>query len=135
MGKRKIRMILADDQDAFRQILAAMLEEFSECEIVAQASDGQEAIDLARHLMPDVVIMDLRMPGMDGIDAARTIRSELPDVQVIGLSMLNDAEARAAMQRAGAVTYISKMRPWDEVIATIRTVVQLRMNAAGSGSK
>ena len=103
-----IRILVADDHGVVRQGLEMYLELDPELKIVGQAVDGAEALRLARELKPDVVLMDLLMPTMDGIAATKAIRSELPDVEVIALtSVLEDGAVFDAM-RAGAVGYLLK---------------------------
>jgi NarL family two-component system response regulator LiaR len=103
-----IRILIADDHGVVRQGLKMYLELDPELEIVGQAVDGAEALDLARELEPDVVLMDLLMPAMDGIAATRAIRRELPNIEVIALtSVLEDGMVFDAM-RAGAVGYLLK---------------------------
>jgi NarL family two-component system response regulator LiaR len=103
-----IRILIADDHGVVRQGLKMYLELDPELEIVGQAVDGAEALHLARELKPDVVLMDLLMPAMDGIAATRAIRRELPDVEVIALtSVLENGMVFDAM-RAGAVGYLLK---------------------------
>jgi NarL family two-component system response regulator LiaR len=103
-----IRILIADDHGVVRQGLEMYLELDPELEIVGQAVDGAEALRLACELKPDVVLMDLLMPTMDGIAATKAIRSELPDVEVIALtSVLEDGAVFDAM-RAGAVGYLLK---------------------------
>jgi NarL family two-component system response regulator LiaR len=107
-GIMSIRILVADDHGVVRQGLEMYLELDPELEIVGQAVDGAEALRLARDLKPDVVLMDLLMPTMDGIAATKAIRSELPDVEVIALtSVLEDGAVFDAM-RAGAVGYLLK---------------------------
>jgi two-component system, NarL family, response regulator LiaR len=107
-GIVSIRILIADDHGVVRQGLEMYLELDPELEIVGQAVDGAEALRLACELKPDVVLMDLLMPTMDGIAATKAIRSELPDVEVIALtSVLEDGAVFDAM-RAGAVGYLLK---------------------------
>jgi NarL family two-component system response regulator LiaR len=107
-GIMTIRILIADDHGVVRQGLEMYLEIDPELEIVGQAVDGAEALHLAHELKPDVVLMDLLMPAMDGIAATRAIRRELPDVEVIALtSVLENGMVFDAM-RAGAVGYLLK---------------------------
>src|SRR3954471_2177783 len=100
-----IRILIADDHSVVRQGLKMFLGLDSELEVVGEAADGSEAVKLAHQLHPDVVLMDLLMPVMDGITATQTIRRELPDVEVVALtSVLEDASVVGAV-RAGAVGY------------------------------
>ena len=84
MGRaRKLKVVIADDHRMFAEALTAILSTDARINVVAQAGDGREAVELARKLRPDVVVMDVAMPVMDGIDATRTIRNELPDTAVV----------------------------------------------------
>jgi len=87
---------------------------------VGEASDGESAVELARVLNPDVIFMDVYMPGMGGVQATRAIHSELPQVRVIGLSMLEEREMALLMHEAGAVGYVTKNGPADALISAIR---------------
>src|SRR5262244_1134157 len=103
-----IRILLVDDHSVVRQGLRLFLKYDPELEIVGEAADGAEALSLARELMPDVVLMDLLMPVMDGIAATAAIRRELPDVEVLALtSVLEDTLVVGAV-RAGAIGYMLK---------------------------
>ncbi len=115
----KIRVILADDHAIVRQGLAGLLREHPEIEVVGEASDGEEALHVARQTGAQVVVMDLSMPGMNGIDATRAMRESLPDVRIIGLSMHEEADLGRAMRAAGAVRYLRKDTACDELISTI----------------
>jgi NarL family two-component system response regulator LiaR len=129
-----IRILLADDHAVVRQGLRMFLGLDAELDIVGEAADGAEAVRLAAALKPDVVLMDLVMPGMDGIAATRTIRSQLPDVEIIALtSVLEDASVVGAV-RAGAIGYLLKDTQADELCRAIRAAaagqVQLSPQAA-----
>ena len=89
-------------------------------EIVGEAASGEQAIELTRQLLPDVVLLDVSMPGMSGVEATRRIHAECPDVQVIGLSMYDEAEKGKAIRDAGAVAYLSKTSPFETLIAAVR---------------
>jgi DNA-binding NarL/FixJ family response regulator/signal transduction histidine kinase len=116
----RIRVLLADDHAVMREGMACLLREQPDIEIVGQASDGQEAVDLARQLKPDVVIMDVAMPHLDGLAATRLIMGEMPQVRVIGLSLHEAADMADAMRAAGAAAYLSKAGPADDLLAAIR---------------
>ncbi len=135
-GDRKVgtRILIADDHSVVRQGLKMFLALDPELEVVGEASDGAEAVRLARDLNPDVVLMDLLMPVMDGITATQTIRKELPDVEIIALtSVLEDASVVSAI-RAGAIGYLLKNTQADELRRAIRAAadgqVQLSPEAA-----
>ncbi len=110
--------MLVDDCSLVRHLLACLLEESPEIEIVGEASDGRDGVDLTQRLLPDVVIMDVSMPVMNGTEATRVIHSELPTVQVIGLSMC-EGDEQVAMKQTGAAQYLSKNGPSDAVVAAI----------------
>ncbi|MEO8287480.1 MAG: response regulator transcription factor [Chloroflexota bacterium] len=129
-----IRVLVADDHSVVRKGLRSFLGLHAELEIVGEAADGQEAVRMAHELLPDVVLMDLKMPKMDGITAIGIIRKELPDVEVIALtSVLEDAAVIGAI-RAGAIGYMLKDTEADElctaIVAAAAGQVQLSPAAA-----
>jgi DNA-binding NarL/FixJ family response regulator len=89
-------------------------------EIAGEASDGESAVHLIRKLRPDVVLMDIGTPGMDGILATRIIHKELPEIRIISISMFEEGEQQAAMREAGASNYLTKSGPAEALIKTIR---------------
>jgi DNA-binding NarL/FixJ family response regulator len=103
-----VRVLLVDDQALFREALATLLAVHEGVEVVGEAGDGDEALRKAAELAPDVVLMDLRMPVLDGIGATRRLRVEQPEVQVIALTTFDDDEDVFAALRAGAVGYLLK---------------------------
>lgn len=103
-----VRTLLVDDQALFREALAALLEVQPEIEVVGEAGNGEEAVRLAADLRPDVVLMDLRMPVLDGIAATARLRLEQPDVRVLALTTFDDDADVFAALRAGAVGYLLK---------------------------
>jgi PAS domain S-box-containing protein len=123
--EKKIRIALVDDHIVVRQGLAGLLRAEPDIEIIGEASDGQSAIDLVRDLQPDVVLMDINMPGMDGIQATRIIHKELPEVRIIGLSMFQEGEQQSAMHEAGAADYLTKSGPSGALIEAIRASVRV----------
>jgi NarL family two-component system response regulator LiaR len=129
-----IRILLADDHSMVRQGLRLFLGLDPELEVVGEASNGEEAVRMARHLRPDVVVMDLVMPGMDGVAATRVIRDDLPETEVLALtSVLEDALVVGAV-RAGAIGYLLKDLQGDELCRAIKAAaagqVQLAPQAA-----
>lgn len=129
-----IRILIADDHSVVRQGLRMFLGLDPELEVVGEAADGAEALRLARQLRPDVVLMDLLMPVMDGITATAAIRHELPDTEVLALtSVLEDASVVGAV-RAGAIGYLLKDTQADELCHAIKSAaagqVQLTPRAA-----
>ncbi|MEX2430986.1 MAG: response regulator transcription factor, partial [Dehalococcoidia bacterium] len=117
---KNIRVLLADDHKILREGIAGLLEEQSDIEIVGEASDGQMAVDMARELQPDVVVMDVTMPRLNGVEATRRITREVPDVAVIGLSIHEEEDMATAMREAGAADYRSKGGPSNALVLAIR---------------
>ena len=117
----EIRLLIADDHSVVRQGLRMFLALDPDFQIVGEASTGEEAIQLARELPPQVVLMDLLMPGMGGVAATGTIRSEMPDVEVIALtSVLEDTAVTGAI-RAGAIGYLLKNTEADELRQAVKS--------------
>lgn len=123
-GKRKIRILLADDHLVVRDGLARLLERQPDFQVVGQAADGQQAVDLVLRLRPDVVLMDVSMPGLSGVEATRCIVSQVPQVRVVGLSMYTDAGVASSMAEAGAVSYVRKTAPPEYLLAAIRAAME-----------
>lgn len=115
-----IRVLLADDHKILREGLASLLQQEGDIEVVGQANDGLEAVDLAAKLHPDVVLMDISMPRLDGIGATRAITAQLPSVKVIGLSMHESSDIAEKMKAAGATAYLHKDDAGDQLVAAIR---------------
>ena len=118
-----IRILLTDDHAAMRDGLARLLDQEIDFEVVGQASDGQEAVELAGNLIPDVILMDISMPRMNGIDATRVIHARHPDIRIIGLSLYQEEERAKAMLDSGAVLYLTKTCP----PADLKTAIRRRM--------
>ncbi len=116
----KIRTLITDDHKVVRRGLRGFLELDPGLEVVGEASNGEEAVEMALRLEPDVVLMDLLMPVMDGIEATREIRLRLPEVEVVALtSVLEDASVTGAI-KAGAIGYLLKTTEADELCEAIR---------------
>jgi DNA-binding NarL/FixJ family response regulator len=128
MARPRIRVLLADDSAMLRRFLAEFLGKFPDIEIAGEAPNGKVAVELTKQLVPDVVIMDINMPEMNGIEATRDIRNSLPQVSIVGLSMADDAYCRNAMRRAGADDFVSKLKLSDKLIAAIRRCVRVKHN-------
>ena len=118
-----IRFLVADDSPAVRETIAWILQGEPELELVGLAADGTEAVELAERLMPDVILMDINMPVLDGVEATRQIAVLCPNVRVIGLSLHERDVAGPKMQEAGAVGYVSKSASSAEMVAAIRAAV------------
>lgn len=123
MGK-KIRVVLADDHRMMREGIRALLERQKDIEVVGEAADGREAVRLAAQLSPDVVVMDVSMPLLNGIEATRQIRRDSPDVSVLILTVHESEDYVAQLLAAGANGYIIKRAAGDELISAIRAVDQ-----------
>jgi two-component system, NarL family, response regulator LiaR len=125
-----IRVLITDDHGVVRQGLRMFLSLDPDIEVVGEAANGQEAVAMARELQPDVVLMDLLMPLMDGIEATRVIRSELSEVEVLALtSVLEDASVTGAV-RAGAIGYLLKDTDAEELHRAIRGAAEGRVQLA-----
>jgi len=123
---RKIRVLLVDDHVVMRQGLSALLQEEADIEVVGEASDGKEGIEAARRLLPDVILMDFRMPRMNGAETTRVIHTQHPGVRIIGLSMYEEADRAAAMMKAGAAAYVTKSGRPEALLAAIRAAADAR---------
>ena len=121
-----IRVLLVDDHALFRNGIARLLKNEPGLEVVGEAKDGQEAIEFAQKHMPNVILMDISMPGINGIEATRVIHEQHPEVCIIGLSMYDDPEKERAMRAAGATDYRTKGCAAAELVAAIRGCVQKR---------
>ena len=119
---REIRVLLADDHEVLREGLTRLLREQPDLELVGQAEDGRKAVELALRTRPDVVVMDVTMPVLSGIEATRRIVAALPGVRVIGLSMHEEEDMANAMLEAGAAAYLRKGGSSGPLIATIRGI-------------
>ena len=116
----KISVLIADDHPVMRDGLSRMLSSHPDIEVLDQASNGREAVQLAREIVPDVILMDISMPIMDGLEAIRIIHSEFPHIRIIGLSMYDEDDQAEASLNAGAVAYLSKSQNIDLILSTIR---------------
>lgn len=117
------RIVLADDHKIIRDGLKALLEKEREMEIVAEAENGRQALQLVRKHNPDIVIMDISMPDLNGIDATRQITSEQPSVKVIALSMHSQRQFVDGMLRAGVSAYLLKDTAFEELVKAVRIVL------------
>jgi two-component system, NarL family, response regulator LiaR len=116
-----IRVMIVDDHTMVREGLATFLKVFDDLELAGEAADGDTAIDLCAQILPDVVLMDLVMPDMDGVTATRLIREQFPHVQVIALTSYKDEKLVQNALRAGAIAYLLKDISADELAKAIRS--------------
>lgn len=119
-----IRLLLVDDQDIFRQGLAALLSIEADLEVAGQASNGREAIALAKTLQPHVILMDVRMPICDGVQATREIHQHYPWIRILVLTTFDDDEYILQSLQVGALGYLLKRTSPQQIAAAIRSVSQ-----------
>jgi DNA-binding NarL/FixJ family response regulator len=120
---KKIKIILVDDHKLLRDGLRNIIEQRANMHIIGEASDGREAIKICSKLVPDVLVMDIAMPGLNGIEAAIQIHKSNPKIKIIGLSMHSTKQFIQGMFRAGAFGYLLKDGDADELITAITTVM------------
>jgi DNA-binding NarL/FixJ family response regulator len=120
MEDMKIRILIVDDHQSFREVLKELFALQADIEVVGEAQNGQEAIELSRKLRPDVILMDVKMPVMDGVEATHRILAETPDRKILALSFYPDDGFVKDIMRAGALRYILKGSDFEELIAAIR---------------
>ena len=118
-----VRILIADDHKIMRDGLRAMLEKQPGMEVIAEAEDGRQAVKFAKELLPDIVIMDIGMPDLNGIEATRQIVSDLPDIRIIALSMHSDRRFVAQMFKAGASGYLLKDCAFEELSRAVHSVL------------
>ena len=116
----KLRVLLVDDHELMRRGLALLLKAEDDTVVVGQAAEASLGVELARTLAPDVVLMDVSMPGTSGMQATRQIKQETPGIRVIGLSMHDMDGVRESMLAAGADDYLTKDAPPEDLLAAIR---------------
>ena len=124
---RRTKVLLADDHSIVRQGLHVMLEQSGEFEVVGHAKDGEEAVKAAAELSPDVIVMDVLMPGMDGVDACREIIETRSDTRVIMLTSSTEEDAVVEAVAAGATAYLQKVTGMDRLLNTVRVVASDEM--------
>ena len=118
----KIRVLIADDHAIMREGIRALLDLQEDMEVVGEASDGNEAVEKARDLAPDVAIMDIAMPGMDGLEATRRMRKRNPNLKVLVLTQYDNREYILSVIKAGASGYVPKRALSSELVTAIRAV-------------
>lgn len=128
-GRKVIRVLLADDHALFRRGLRSMLALEEDIQIVGEAADGQEAQDLAAELRPDLVLLDINMPRVTGIEAAQGLRRAHPRLGIVMLTMFAEDEIIEQALSAGADGYLRKDTPFDDLVATVRATVAKREGA------
>jgi len=122
----KTRVLIVDDHQVFRDGLKLVINRQADMEVVGEAEDGEKAIALTRELLPDIIIMDVKMPFMDGAEATSRILAEMPGMKILALSIYADDGFMASMMRAGALGYILKGCDIEELSNTIRRTASHR---------
>ena len=120
LGKKMIRVLIVDDESAVRQGLRMRLSAEPDVQVIGETANGQAALDLVQALQPEVVLMDVTMPQLDGIDATEALHAISPNTAVVMLTVYDDAAMRARARAAGAVAFITKGSEMNELLATIR---------------
>lgn len=115
-----MRILIADDHALFRDGLVGLITQDAGMQVVGEAADGVEAVQLARELQPDVLIVDISMPRMNGLEVTGVLAREMPQLKIVGLSMHAREDMARAMRAAGAEAYLTKSAPWEELMAVLR---------------
>jgi DNA-binding NarL/FixJ family response regulator len=122
-----VKVLLVDDHEMVRSGLRALLEQEDDMRVVGEACNGRVALEMIARLEPDVVVMDLQMPDLNGFDAARRALNLRPGLKIVALSASVDERATLEMLRAGAAGYVAKVSAFEELVTAIRTVVKNRV--------
>jgi len=117
-----MRILLADDHRMFRQGLKTLLESRPDVQVIGEAADGRQAVEMAQQLAPDLIIMDISMPGLNGVEATRKIMDDTPSTRIIGLSMHTDRRYTSEMLKAGATGYLPKDGAFEELEKAVTAV-------------
>jgi DNA-binding NarL/FixJ family response regulator len=118
------RVVVADDHPTFRRGLSALFDTLDDVEVVGEAADGESAVSIVAELLPDIVVMDINMPGVNGVEATRRIVADNPSVAVLVLTMLDDDDAVFAAMRAGARGYVVKGADTTDVLRALESVAR-----------
>ena len=119
-----IRLMIVDDQLLFREGLKSLLSERDDVEVVAEADDGRSAIEAAPQVAPDVILLDLNMPGMDGIEACRHLKDKVPSSRIVILTVSKELSSIVSAVKAGASGYLTKDTPMEKVVSIVKKVHQ-----------
>ncbi|HEV7620218.1 MAG TPA: response regulator transcription factor, partial [Flavisolibacter sp.] len=117
-----IRVIIADDHELYRDGFRSMLKRIPELDLVGEAADGKELLQLTCELQPDVIVTDIKMPRMDGIEATQLIKKDFPGINIIALSMFDDESLIVDMLEAGAKGYLLKNAHKEEIVEAVKAV-------------
>jgi DNA-binding NarL/FixJ family response regulator len=133
--KNKTGILIADDHPLFRQSLMTVLKNEPDFEVVGEASNGVEAVKMTEELSPDIVLMDITMPGLDGLEATRQIKAEHPEIAVLVLTIHEDEQHAVDILEAGAAGYLTKSVFGEDIVHSIRGVVSGEMVLSPSVGK
>jgi DNA-binding NarL/FixJ family response regulator len=118
-----VKVLIVDDHEIMREGMSALLHKYSEYEVVGQAADGRQALEMVSRLEPDIVIMDVGMPNLNGVDATKQLRSQHPNLKIMALSTHSDGSVVAKMIKAGASGYMLKESAFEELIEGLNTLL------------
>ncbi len=128
----RTRVLVADDHGMFREGLISLIEQEPYVELVGEAADGEQALEMARRLQPDVMIVDVSMPGLNGVQVTSAVVRELPATRIIGLSMHEREDMASAMREAGACAYLTKSGPSETLLDALRNAAGMRPTSVGA---
>ncbi|MCU0913945.1 MAG: response regulator transcription factor [Planctomycetes bacterium] len=121
--EKRIRVVVADDHEPLRRCVCRLLSEQPHLEVVGQAANGHEAVSLARQLLPDIILMDVNMPRMNGVEATQQITQDFPTVRVLAMSADWNQIQTSLLLRAGAAGCVSKIGDFDTLLRTLETLI------------
>ena len=122
-GTKNARLLLVDDHEIFRRGLRALLEPFPEWQICGEAVDGMDAIEQCKLLKPDIIVMDVSMPRLNGLEAARLIRKETPEPRIVMITQHDSPQIRTAALEAGAQAFVTKSAVGSELVSALRNLL------------
>lgn len=123
-GMKSARLLIVDDHEIFRRGLRALLEPSSEWRICGEAVDGLDAIEQCKSLKPDIVVLDVSMPRLNGLEAARLIKKDLPGCQIVIITQHDSPQIRSAALEAGAQSFVTKSSVGNELVTALRKLIQ-----------
>lgn len=121
---KSVRLLIVDDHEIFRRGLRALLEPSSEWQICGEAVDGIDAVEQCKSLQPDIVVLDVSMPRLNGLEAARQIKREKPESQIVIITQHDSPQIRSAALEAGAQAFVTKSAVGSELVAALRKLIQ-----------
>lgn len=121
---KSARLLIVDDHEIFRRGLRALLEPYADWKICGEAVDGNDAVSQCESLKPDIVVMDVTMPGLNGLEASRLIKKSAPDTQVVIITQHDSPQIRAAARDAGAAAFVTKSSVGSELVSAIKNLAK-----------